>query len=97
MAKETSKRKDKVEEYNDLLSKMNQQKEKWDEEDDQDEQDRLLSNAIDLAIQQGKGWGPGEKEAYLEKILDDDFYSSHVCHNAGRNGAYRAARCLYEP
>jgi len=38
-----------------------------------DEQDCLLANAIELAIQQGRGWGPGEKEAYLEKILADDF------------------------
>lgn len=54
---------------------MVREKEKWDEEKDglDDEQDALLSQAISLAIEQGRGWGPGEKEAYLEKILDDDF------------------------
>jgi hypothetical protein len=67
----------KVDQYNDLMSKMSHEKEKWqnddDDDDDDDDTDRLLSNAIDLAIQQGKGWGPGEKRAYLDKILDDDF------------------------
>ena len=65
-----------AEKYNDLMNKMSQQKEKWDEEDKgigQDERDELLSQAIDMALEQGRGWSPGEKEAYLEKILDDDF------------------------
>jgi len=61
-----------VEKYNELMSKMAQTKEKWDEEEG-GVQDQLLSEAIDLALQQGRGWSPGEKEAYLEKILDDDF------------------------
>eukprot|EP00977_Amphora_coffeiformis_P006196 scaffold1332_cov166-Amphora_coffeaeformis.AAC.24 len=65
---------DKTEQFNDLMNNMSKTKEAWDEADGtDDEQDRLLSEAIDAAISQGKGWGPGEKEAYLEKILDDDF------------------------
>ena len=65
---------DKTEQFNDLMNNMSKTKEAWDETDGtDDEQDRLLSEAIDAAIAQGKGWGPGEKEAYLEKILDDDF------------------------
>ena len=65
---------DKTEEFNTLMNNMSKTKEKWEEEDGvEDEQDKLLSQAIDAAIAQGKGWGPGEKEAYLEKILDDDF------------------------
>ena len=70
----SSKTENKTDEFNNLMQNMAQTKEKWDEEDGvEDEQDRLLSQAIDSAIAQGKGWGPGEKEAYLEKILDDDF------------------------
>lgn len=65
------------EQYNELLSEMAKTKAKWDEEEnsdsDDDEQGKLLSQAIDLAIEQGQGWSPGEKEAYMEKILDDDF------------------------
>jgi tetratricopeptide (TPR) repeat protein len=63
--------------YNELLSNMQTTKEKWDKEGadglPQDDQDLLLSQAIGMAIEQGRGWSPGEKEAYLEKILDDDF------------------------
>lgn len=67
------------EKYDELLSNMQKAKEKWDEEDKAggcgvlDDEDRLLSEALDLAIQQGRGWSPGEKEEYLEKILDDDY------------------------
>lgn len=70
---------DKVEQYNKIMSRMAQEKEKWDNEEGEDEQDSILSNAIELALQQGKGWGPGEKEAYLEKILDDDFVPPLFC------------------
>ena len=64
----------KTEEFNNLMNDMAKTKQAWDDGDGvEDEQDRLLSEAIDSAIAQGKGWGPGEKEAYLEKILDDDF------------------------
>jgi hypothetical protein len=63
--------------YDELLSKMQTSKDKWDKEDKEegldDDNDRLLSEAIGLALEQGRGWQPGEKEAYLEKILDDDF------------------------
>jgi len=70
-----------VDKYNELLSNMAKTKEKWDEQAalevgpaaPQDEQDYLLSQAIEMAIEQGRGWSPGEKEAYLETILDDDF------------------------
>ncbi len=64
---------EKVDQYNDLLSNMSAMKDTIDAEGPRDKTDELLANAIDLAIQQGRGWGPGEKEAYLEKILDDDF------------------------
>lgn len=64
----------KVEQMDEILCSLQQTKDQWDEEDGvEDEQDQLLSQAIDLALKQGRGWGPGEKEAYLEKILDDDF------------------------
>eukprot|EP00934_Nitzschia_sp_Nitz4_P008859 Nitzschia sp. Nitz4//scaffold165_size50357//12241//14020//NITZ4_007016-RA/size50357-augustus-gene-0.21-mRNA-1//1//CDS//3329538117//8849//frame0 len=57
-----------------LLAKMDAARKKWAEEDeDPDDTDRLLQEAIALAVDQGKGWGPGEKEAYMAKILDDDF------------------------
>ena len=65
-----------VEQYNDLMSKMSAAREQWiaeDGDDDPDDPDHLLNKAIQLALEQGRGWGPGEKEAYLEKILDDDF------------------------
>lgn len=60
------------EKYNELMSKMSKAREEMSEEVADDE-DHLLMQAINLAIEQGRGWGPGEKEAYLEKILDDDF------------------------
>ena len=66
----------KAEKYDDLMNDMANAKEKWDKEDHdgtEDEQDRVISQAIELAIEQGRGWSKGEKEAYLEKILDDDF------------------------
>jgi tetratricopeptide (TPR) repeat protein len=64
----------KADQYNELMSNLARTKEAWDQEDGvEDEQDRLLSEAIGMAIEQGNGWGPGEKEAYLDKILDDDF------------------------
>jgi Cns1/TTC4 Wheel domain len=65
----------KVDQFNDLMVKMNKAREKWIEEDDEDanDPDNLLNHAINLALEQGRGWSPGEKEAYLEKILDDDY------------------------
>jgi tetratricopeptide (TPR) repeat protein len=69
----------KVEQFDAIMNEMAKTKEALDEEerlegsDAADPQDRLLSQAIELAIQQGRGWAPGEKEAYLAKILDDDY------------------------
>lgn len=73
----------KVEQFNAIMSEMAKTKQDLDEEErleggggaggDVDPQDRLLLQAIELAIEQGRGWAPGEKEAYLEKILDDDY------------------------
>mmetsp|Transcript_6859 Transcript_6859/g.12909 ORF Transcript_6859/g.12909 Transcript_6859/m.12909 type:complete len:541 (+) Transcript_6859:116-1738(+) len=66
---------DKDDRCNELLKQMEAEKKKWDQEDEdeQDETDVLLSKAIELALAQGKGWKPGEKEAYLEKMMDDDY------------------------
>lgn len=62
----------------DLMAQMAEKKKEWDAEDEAspdgpDATDRLLSDAIALAVEQGKGWKDGEKEAYLEQILDDDY------------------------
>lgn len=75
------------EKFDDLMNKMSNIKKKWDDEggSDDDEDDKtghLLDQAIEFAIEQGRGWSPGEKEAYLEKILDDDFVSWLCCLNA---------------
>ena len=58
-----------------LMEKMKEAKEKWAQENDQEEDDtdRLLAHAMEMAIEQGRGWAPGEKEAYIKTILDDDF------------------------
>ena len=62
-----------------LIDRMRATKEKWDAEaaaspDGPDETDALLSEAIAMAIDQGKGWSsPAEREKYLENLLDDDF------------------------
>ena len=63
------------EKFDDLMTKMQNEKKKWDAEDndEEDETDALLSKAIEAAIAQGKGWKDGEKEAYLERIFDDDY------------------------
>ncbi|KAL7575606.1 hypothetical protein ACA910_020171 [Epithemia clementina (nom. ined.)] len=71
----------KIDRYNGLMSAMAKTKEELDQNDNDDDDDddndrqqkRFLSQAIDMALSQGRGWSPGEKEAYLEKILDDDF------------------------
>lgn len=66
--------------HNELLDKMDKTRKKWmEEEDDPDDGDRLLQEAIDMAIKNGKGWAPGEKEAYMEKILDDDYIPPMFC------------------
>ena len=61
--------------HDELMEKMKEAKEKWAQENDQEEDDtdRLLAHAMEMAIEQGKGWSPGEKEDYIKKILDDDF------------------------
>jgi hypothetical protein len=62
-----------------LLANLKATKEKWDAEaadspDGPDETDALLSHAISMALEQGKGWAsPEERERYLETLLDDDF------------------------
>ena len=62
-----------------LVNKMKATKEQWDAEaqaspDGPDETDKLLSEAISMAIDQGKGWSsPEEREKYLEQLLDDEF------------------------
>ncbi len=62
-----------------LLDKMKATKEQWDAEaaaspDGPDETDALLSQAISMALEQGKGWqSPEEREKYLETLLDDEF------------------------
>ena len=62
------------EKQNDVLERMENARKKWmEDEEEEDETDRLLNEAIEMAVKQGKGWAPGEKEAYLSKILDDDF------------------------
>ena len=52
----------------DLMAQMAEKKKEWDAEDEAspdgpDATDRLLSDAIALAVEQGKGWKDGEKEA----------------------------------
>ena len=69
------------EKFDALMNKMNDVKQKWDEEADSDEEDEtghLLNQAIELALEQGRGWTPGEKEAYLDKLLDDEFVSRRL-------------------
>lgn len=66
--------------HNELLDKMDSTRKKWmAEEEDPDDGDRLLQEAIDMAIQNGKGWAPGEKEAYMKRILDDDYIPPMFC------------------
>ena len=66
--------------HNELLEKMDATRKKWmEEEEDPDDGDRLLQEAIDMAISNGKGWAPGEKEAYMKKILDDDYIPPMFC------------------
>lgn len=69
------------EKFDELMNKMNDTKEKWVQEADSDDDEeeaktsQLLDQAIEMAIEQGRGWSPGEKEQYLENILDDDYVS----------------------
>ena len=64
--------------HDELMEAMAKKKAEWDAEDaanpdGPDDTDKLLSEAIALAIEQGKGWKDGERQAYLDKILDDDY------------------------
>ena len=60
-------------ETQELVDKIKATKEKWDAEAE-DETDALLSQAISMAIEQGKGWAsPAERERYLQTLLDDDY------------------------
>lgn len=67
--------------HNALLDKMESTRKKWMAEDgeDADDGDRLLQEAIDMAVKNGKGWAPGEKEEYMKKILDDDYIPPMFC------------------
>ena len=56
----------------DLIEKMESAREKWKDEEE-DDTDRLLNEAIEMSIQQGKGWADGEKEEYMKTLLDDDY------------------------
>lgn len=62
-----------------IVESLKATKEKWDAEaaaspDGPDETDALLSEAIAMALEQGRGWtSPEEREKYLEMLLDDDF------------------------
>lgn len=67
---------DAVARHDEMLDKMAATKKKWDEEDDDDsddETDGILSKAIEMAIANGRGWSPGEKEDYMNKLSDDDY------------------------
>ena len=67
------------EKFDAMMNKMSNVKkalaEEADSDDEDDETKKLLDQAIEMALEQGRGWTPGEKEAYLEKILDDEFVS----------------------
>ena len=60
-------------EHDELMAKMKKSRKEWIEEGEEDDTDRMLNDAIEMAVQQGRGWAPGEKEAYMAKILDDDY------------------------
>jgi hypothetical protein len=63
--------------HEELLAKMEQTKKETNDgaaaNTEEDDTDRLLSHAIEVAIQQGKGWTTAERDEYLKKILDDDY------------------------
>ena len=58
--------------HDELIEKMEETREKWRGEEE-DDTDRLLNEAMAMSIAQGKGWGEGEKEEYMKRILDDDY------------------------
>ena len=62
-------------EFDQLMNQMSDVKKQWDNEqhdDEEDETGHLLNQAIELALEQGRGWSPGEKEQYLKSINNDD-------------------------
>lgn len=72
--------------HDELLDKMDKTRRKWmaeeaDADEEPDDGDRMLQEAIDMAIANGKGWAPGEKEAYMKRILDDDYIPPIFCSN----------------
>lgn len=71
---------DAVKEHDSLIERLEKTKKQWDEEkqanggqEKEDETDQILNKAIEMAIAEGKGWGPGEKEAYMKRIGDEDY------------------------
>ena len=71
----------KIESHDDFLDRVEEMKKKMDAEkkanggdddEEEDETEALLSKAIEMAIADGRGWSPGEKEAYMQRITDDD-------------------------
>jgi hypothetical protein len=82
-----------------LMTKMDEKRKEWMEEDsdEEDDTDRLLQQAIDAVIKQGKGWAPGEKETYISQILDDDFIPpifAETQEELERSGLAEAFSCL---
>lgn len=68
-----------TESHDEFLDRVEAMKKKMDEErlangddEEEDETDALLSKAIEMAIADGRGWAPGEKEAYMARITDDE-------------------------
>lgn len=63
-----------TEQHDELLDAMERKRQEWAADgEDKDDTDKLLDEAIAMAVAQGKGWAPGEKEEYISKILDDDY------------------------
>ncbi|OEU08112.1 hypothetical protein FRACYDRAFT_229304 [Fragilariopsis cylindrus CCMP1102] len=67
---------------------MDRKRREWakggDDDDDSNDSDdsdgdRMLQEAIDMAIQNGKGWAPEQKEEYMKMILDDDYIPPIFC------------------
>jgi tetratricopeptide (TPR) repeat protein len=91
--------------HDELLDKMEKTRQKWMEDNGEnaDDTDRLLQEAIDLAVQQGRGWAPGEKEEYMKKILDDDYIPPIFCstedelQRTGLGGAFSALQFDDDP
>ena len=71
---DSSKQQALTEQHDELLDAMERKRQEWAADgEDKDDTDKLLDEAIAMAVAQGKGWAPGEKEEYISKILDDDY------------------------